>query len=123
MGSPLNLPELMILLTLKNPFLNSVTLTSTPDCRKPNTLLESFASGVPLVSTDVGMVHDIAKDGYNALISEVGDVRSLVRDSIRLIEDKNLAEKLIEGGSKAVNNFDWKIISRKYFEEIYSKLL
>ncbi len=88
----------------------------------PKSLLETFASGIPLVSTDVGMVHDIAKDGYNALISEIEDVNGLFKNSKRLIEDINLGNKLAKVGLETVKEFDWNIISKRYFEEIYSRL-
>lgn len=89
----------------------------------PKALLESFASGVPVVSTDVGMVHDVAKHEYNALVSEIDDVENLVYNCQKMIEDDNLRKKVIIGGFETVKNFDWKIIAKRYYEEIYSKFL
>ncbi len=89
----------------------------------PKALLESFASGVPLVSTDVGMVHDIAKNGYNAMVSRIDDVESLVDDCGKIIENKSIREKIISEGFKTVKNFDWKVIAGRYYKEIYSKFL
>lgn len=88
----------------------------------PKALLESFASGVPLVSTDVGMVHDIAQNGSNALVSEADQIESLVNNCRRVIEDYDLKSRLISGGYKTVKDFDWKIIAGRYYREIYSKL-
>lgn len=87
----------------------------------PKALLESFASGVPLVSTDVGMVHDIAREGYNAMVSKIDDVESLVYNCGKLIETESLRRKIIKGGFETVKDFDWKIIAGRYYKEIYSK--
>jgi glycosyltransferase involved in cell wall biosynthesis len=89
----------------------------------PKALLESFASGVPLVSTDVGMVHDIGENGYNSLISKIDDIKSLTCNCERIINDENLRKKIISGGFKTVKDFDWNIIAKRYYEEIYSRFL
>jgi len=89
----------------------------------PKALLESFASGVPLVSTDVGMVHDIARGGYNAMVSKIDDVENLVYSCGKLIETESLREKIIKGGLETVKDFDWKVIAGRYYKEIYSKFL
>jgi glycosyltransferase involved in cell wall biosynthesis len=89
----------------------------------PKALLESFASEVPLVSTDVGMVHDIGINGYNSMISKIDDVESLTRNCERIIDDENLRKKIIRGGFETVKDFDWNIIAKRYYEEIYSRFL
>jgi len=89
----------------------------------PKAILESFASGVPLVSTNVGMVYDIAQNGYNAMVSEIDDIESLVDGCRKVIEDDDLRSRLISEGFKTVKDFDWKIIAGKYYKEIYSELL
>ncbi len=89
----------------------------------PKALLESFASGVPLASTDVGMVHDLGRDSYNAMISEVDDIKNLVYNCQKIIDDDSLKKKIISGGFKTVKDYDWKVIARRYYEEIYSKFL
>jgi len=87
----------------------------------PKALMESFASGVPVVSTDIGMVHDYGVSEVNTLISKVDDAKSLENNLEWLILDKNLRDKLIQNGLEIVKNFDWKIIAKQYYEKIYSK--
>lgn len=43
----------------------------------PYTILESMAAGVPIISTKVGGVPDIIKDGTNGLLVEVGDYQAI----------------------------------------------
>ena len=89
----------------------------------PKALIESFATGIPVVSTDVGMVHDIAKHKYNALISKIDDTDSLVNNCEMIIGGNNLREKMILNGLETVKKYDWKLISERYYKEIYSRYL
>lgn len=50
----------------------------------PKAVLESMASGVPLVTTRVGHAMDIVKNGLNGWITDVGDVEALVAHSLEV---------------------------------------
>ncbi|MBE3092230.1 MAG: glycosyltransferase family 4 protein [Actinobacteria bacterium] len=89
----------------------------------PKAVLECFASGIPFVSTRVGMANDIIVNNANGLISEIDDVDDLTNNLTMLIEDSNLREKLVLNGIETVKDFDWKKITEQYYYKIYSKLL
>lgn len=89
----------------------------------PKAILEAWASGVPLVSTKVGMVPDIARDGEDALLAEVEDVDQLSAHAARLIEDEGLRERLVQAGLSKVKNYGWDSIAKRYYKEIYKNLL
>jgi glycosyltransferase involved in cell wall biosynthesis len=61
----------------------------------PKSALESMATGVPLVSTRVGQVPEIASDGEDALLAEVEDVDALADAVIRLHEDAGLRARIV----------------------------
>ncbi len=89
----------------------------------PRALLESMAAGVPLVSTRVGMAPEIINDGQNGYLVEVEDVDGIVKKSQIIIKDKNIREKFIENGLKTVKNYDYSIIAKKYYDQIYRKIM
>jgi len=89
----------------------------------PKAILEAWASGVPVVSTRVGMVPDIATDGETALLADVEDTESLYSHCCRLIENSQLRNHLANNGSRAVQEYSWDRIARQYYDQIYSKLL
>ena len=89
----------------------------------PKSLLEAWASGIPLVSTRVGMVPDIARDGETVLLAEVEDVNALAHNVRRLHGDPNLKKKLADQALKEVGNSSWDNIARHYFEELYQPLV
>ncbi len=89
----------------------------------PLSLLEAWASGVPVVSTRVGMVSDIAVHEQTALLTDVEDAEMLAQQTLRLMNDTMLQERLASQALKDVKNFSWDKIARQYFDELYLPLL
>lgn len=89
----------------------------------PLSLLEAWASRVPVVATRVGMVPDIATDGETALMADVENVMALESQVRRLVDDQALKERLVSQAQKNVVNYSWDTIARRYFEELYRPLL
>ena len=89
----------------------------------PKALLEAWATGIPLITTNVGMVPDIATNKDNAMISDVENINTFVENFIEVENNPELKEKLIRNGLESIKNYSWDIISKKYFDQIYSPLL
>ncbi len=89
----------------------------------PLAILEGMATGVPIVTTNVGMVPEIIQNGLNGFITEIEDIDKLCQFSISIIKNKDLREKFIANGLKSVQNFSWKEIAKEYYEKIYKRLL
>lgn len=89
----------------------------------PKALLEGWASGVPVVSTRVGMVPDIARDNETVLLADVEDVNTLARNVERLHSDPTLAKQLTSRALKEVTHYSWDTIARRYFEQLYRPLV
>lgn len=88
----------------------------------PKQILESWASGIPVVSTKVGMVPDIAIDEKNVLLANIDNPDEMAKQSERMIEDHGLRERLIKNALGEVKKYSWSNISNRYYHEIYSKL-
>lgn len=89
----------------------------------PKSLVESLASGVPLISTKAGMAQDIIVDGENGFLCDVDDVDKIVEKSIRIIENVASTEKMIQNGLRIVQQFSWQNIAQKYQQQLYRPLL
>lgn len=89
----------------------------------PLMLLEAWAAGVPVVSTLVGMVPDVARDGKTALLAPVADVTALVRQLVRLIESAELQRSIVAAADEEVKRYDWEKIGQRYWSELYQPLL
>lgn len=89
----------------------------------PKALLESWASGIPVVSTRVGMVPDIAEHNQTALLTEIEQIDHLTQQTERLFRDETLRKTLTQNALKKVQGYEWNLIAREYFEKIYRPLL
>ncbi|MDP2918395.1 MAG: glycosyltransferase family 4 protein [bacterium] len=89
----------------------------------PLSLLESWASGVPLVGAKAGMIPDIAQNNKNILWAEAGNLREIIAQTRLAIKHPNLRLKLSEAGLAEARKYSWKKIALRYWQEIYAKIL
>jgi glycosyltransferase involved in cell wall biosynthesis len=89
----------------------------------PLSLMESWASGVPLVTTNMGQPRDAVTQGFDALMAEVDDVNKLAEYASSIIEDKKLAQKLVINGLETVKKYSWEVIAESYYQEMYLPLM
>ena len=88
----------------------------------PMALLESMASGVPLISTRVGMCIDLIEDGRNAFLADVDDAERLADRAAEIREDDDGRQTLIKGGLSTAQRHTWAEIAWRYSEEVYRPL-
>ncbi len=70
--------------------------------------IEALASGVPLVTTDVGCVGDVVFHEKNALVSPVEDENAFTKNLTRLARDKALCTRLVERGKWTIAHLSTK---------------
>jgi glycosyltransferase involved in cell wall biosynthesis len=63
----------------------------------PMSVLEAFASGVPVVSTPVGGLAEVVVPEQNGLLVPPGDVHGLADSLLRLLDDERLRSRLAIG--------------------------
>ncbi|MCF7858927.1 MAG: glycosyltransferase [Candidatus Cloacimonetes bacterium] len=59
----------------------------------PNSIVEYFAAGKPVIATDVGGVKEIIEDNQNGFLIKFGDIVQLADKLSQLIKDENLRKK------------------------------
>jgi glycosyltransferase involved in cell wall biosynthesis len=64
----------------------------------PKAVLESMATGVPLVATRVGQAPELVIDEENGILADVDDIDALVAGVERIRDDAGLANRLRENG-------------------------
>jgi glycosyltransferase involved in cell wall biosynthesis len=88
----------------------------------PNSVLEALASGVPVVSTNVGGVPYIVRDGASALLVPPGAPAELAAAVRRVLADASLAAVLRENGLRDVRQYAWPQV-RDQWSRVYQSAL
>lgn len=68
-------------------------------------IVEAFCRRRPVVATRVGGIRDLVEDGANGLLVEPGDTAGLAAALVRLLSDRELAERLAEGAAASVERW------------------
>ena len=98
-----------------------ITLNPSLADNMPNSILESLASGVPVVTTDVGGIPYLVGNEVTSLFVKPGDYIGMSAAMKRLIKDKELRSKLISNGSELVKQFTWDNVKNILFDN-YAKV-
>ncbi len=69
----------------------------------PMAVLDAWAYGLPVITTPVGGIPDIAVDGKNMLLFNAGDIDKLAESMRRLIDDKELRSNIIKESINLAN--------------------
>lgn len=89
----------------------------------PMQIFESWASGIPYVGAEIGLLPDVATDGHDAIFAPIGDTIALARGIENIIEDPKMSLELVTHGLQTVKKYDWRIIAKRYYDELYKPLL
>jgi glycosyltransferase involved in cell wall biosynthesis len=89
----------------------------------PNALLEALACGTPCVATDIPGTRDVVTHGREALLVPPGDTEALAAAIVRLLEDRELAQRLATAGRRHVmGEFDMQHVADRYVA-LFSELV
>jgi len=89
----------------------------------PKAILEGMATGVPIVTTRVGMAPQIIKNNINGFIAEIDNIEELFNYSDIILNNLELKKRFIENGLKVVQDYTWEKIAKLYYQKLYKKLL
>lgn len=89
----------------------------------PISNLEALACGIPVVSTNVGAVPEVIKDGFNGLLVPPDEPLALASALKKLLESKNLRDICGHNGRRTVEKyFSWDVIWKK-ISQLYEQML
>lgn len=89
----------------------------------PMAVLDAWAYGLPVITTPVGGIPDIAEDGKNMLLFNAGDTEKLAYNMKTLIDNEDLRNQIINESIKlAKTTFNIDTIN-KQIESLYQELL
>lgn len=98
-------------------------LVTSRDEGGPKAILESMATGVPIISTRVGMADDLIVHGENGLLAEIEDANGIAKAASFLIDREAVREQFIDNGLTTALAHDWSNVAMQYYNNVYKPLL
>lgn len=81
----------------------------------PNSVIECFAAGLPVVTTDAGGIPYVVRNGENGLMVSVNDHVALARESLRLLNDTELAGRLsVDAREECLARYTWSAVGKEW---------
>ena len=87
----------------------------------PRALLECLAAGIPVVSTDVGGIHELVDGKRNGLLFPEGDVTALAGGVVRLLNSPSLCADLMSSVDIDIEPFSARRMVEQLFD-LYTRI-
>ena len=87
----------------------------------PGSILEAYASGLPVVSTNVGGIPYLVDDGISGLLTDADDAEGLAKHILYILDNPDTGVKMVAKGREKLLNLKWERVSKKWLE-IYQRL-
>lgn len=99
-----------------------IYLNSPNTDNMPGSIIECYASGVPVVTTNAGGIPYILEHEKTGLMVEINDHEQMAREALRLLGDADLVEKLTKNGREYVKRFSWEEVRGEWLK-VYEDLM
>ena len=82
----------------------------------PISILEAFASGVPVVSSNAGGIPDLVEHGVSGLLVPIGDHEAMAHELLRVLRDPVLAAGLRQSGLVQAERYAWPRVRTQWLD-------
>lgn len=80
----------------------------------PNSIIEAFSAGLPVVSTNAGGIPYIVEHNRTGLLSGINDDAGLAANALRLFDEAGLASRLSAEARTEVSRYTWESVSEQW---------
>ena len=99
-----------------------IYLNSSNIDNMPGSILESFASGLPVVTTDAGGIPYILRHEQTGLMVKRGDHEGLAAQALRLLDDPALAKRIVDNARAECEKYRASVV-REQWINLYRGLM
>jgi glycosyltransferase involved in cell wall biosynthesis len=89
----------------------------------PYALLEAMSIGLPVITTPVGAIPELVKEGCNGFLINPGDYQTLAERILRILDDPSIQEKMRQANIEKIKREYLPQAAMVRFDDIYKKLL
>lgn len=93
---------------------SDVFLNASRIDNQPLSILEAFACGLPVVTTDAGGIPDIVADRVTGLMVPVDDCEGLAERALELLSDESLAAQMIQQARVECERYTWETVCEQW---------
>lgn len=91
-----------------------IYLNSSVVDNMPLSLIEAFACGIPVVSSNAGGIPYIVENGETGLLVEKNDCRGLADEAVKILKTPDLAQKIIVQAHTAVERYSTENVTESW---------
>lgn len=87
--------------------------------------LEAMSCGVPVISSDVGGLPELNRDGETGFVCKLGDVQGMADRAVAMFSDPELHKRLQDGARRRAEDFEQdRVVAQyeAYYETVMEKL-
>jgi glycosyltransferase involved in cell wall biosynthesis len=81
---------------------------------QPLSLLEAFACGLPVVTTDAGGIPDIVTHERSGLMVQCKDHQAMAEAALRLLSDAGLAQRITSRAREECAKYSWEAVREQW---------
>src|SRR4029077_1207860 len=89
---------------------NDIYIQSPNIDNMPNSVVEAYACGLPVVSTEAGGVPAILTHGVHGLLAPIDDHRPRASHVLAILRDPALGRRLTDAASAACDAYSWTAV-------------
>lgn len=82
----------------------------------PISILEAFASGVPVISTDAGGIPDMVEDGVSARLVPIGNAERMAAEALHVLTEPTRAASMRAAGIEEAARYAWPTVRDQWFD-------
>jgi glycosyltransferase involved in cell wall biosynthesis len=81
---------------------------------QPLSILEAFACGLPVVTTNAGGIPDIVADGETGFVVDIDDHQTLAQRAMQLLSNDNMAATMTRKARAECRKYTWEVVCDRW---------
>ena len=99
---------------------SDIYLNASKIDNQPLSILEAFACGLPVVTTEAGGIPDIVTEEISGFLVPVGDYEALAARALKLLTREEIARSFIDRGRAECTKYTWSVVCPQWLDLYHS---